>query len=107
MSVTFTAADQLGHAGALNLHNANAARVLDILGYSGHDLAGGQEEAELFLGRVLLAVAAEPRDEGRPWLREGCWQYGPRPAGRTQQALAELRVLAEGCRARGVRITWG
>ncbi|WP_331745478.1 hypothetical protein [Streptomyces virginiae] len=58
MSVTFFAdfTDE-----PVNMANANAARVLDVLGY---DELYGDADAEDFLGRVLVALA-KPGSCGR------------------------------------------
>lgn len=101
MSVTFTA-ELTGEP--INMNNANAARVLDTLGYA--ELSDS-EDAELFLGRVLLALAVDPEDAGRPAVTDGRFIDCGRPQGYTGARLQELCELAEYARARGLRVTWG
>ncbi|MEU9065216.1 hypothetical protein AB0D13_42010 [Streptomyces sp. NPDC048430] len=101
MSVTFTA--ELGDD-SVNMSNANAARVLAALGHS--ELCG-DEGADAFLGRVLLALAIEPEDCGRPSLTEGRYIDCGRPEGYTGKRLRELHALAECALRRGKRVTWG
>ncbi|MFJ4879885.1 hypothetical protein ACIP93_32425 [Streptomyces sp. NPDC088745] len=103
MSVTFFAdfTDE-----PVNMANANAARVLDVLGY-GYDELCGDAEAEDFLGRVLVALAVAPADAGRPATVDGNVIDCGRPAGYTQTRLEELRELAEDACARRLRVAWG
>ncbi|MFD9047753.1 hypothetical protein, partial [Streptomyces zaomyceticus] len=89
MSVTFFA----GFEGeSVNMANANAARVLDVLGF---DELCGEVGARDFLGRVLMALALEPEDAGRPSSVEGRVVDCGRPVGYVQARLEELRVLGE------------
>ncbi|MEU8708582.1 hypothetical protein [Streptomyces sp. NPDC048565] len=101
MSVTFTA--ELGDD-SVNMSNAKAARVLAALGYS--ELCG-DEGADAFLGRVLLALAIEPEDCGRPSLTEGRYIDCGRPEGYIQMRLLELHVLAEQAHRAGLHVAWG
>ncbi|NUK55483.1 hypothetical protein HRW14_35640 [Streptomyces lunaelactis] len=101
MSVTFTA--QLTGE-PVNMANSNAARVLDSLGYAE---PYGDEDARLFLGRVLLALALDPEDAGRPAVTDGRFIDCGRSQGYAQSRLNELRELAEYAQARGLRVTWG
>ncbi|MFB8442676.1 hypothetical protein ACFC7A_26860 [Streptomyces niveus] len=101
MSVTFSA-ELAGEA--VNMNNANAARVLGALGYA--ELSG-DEDAELFLGRVLLALALDPEDAGRPAITEGRFTDGGRRAGYTGERLLELCSLAEYAREHSKYVTWG
>ena len=92
----------------VNMHNANACRILALLGYKRMTgvtvLPGlgslpiaesGSTTAEDFEGRVLVALAIEPADEGRDWTQDDRMATGSRRAGRTEELLAELRRLAE------------
>ncbi|MEV6655021.1 hypothetical protein [Streptomyces sp. NPDC051219] len=98
MSVTFTA-ELAGEP--VNMANSNAARVLGTLGYA--ELYG-DKDAQLFLGRVLLALALDPEDAGRPAVTDGRFTDCGRSRGYTGARLYEL---AEYARARGLRVTWG
>ncbi|MGP4001573.1 hypothetical protein [Streptomyces sp. 8N706] len=101
MSVTFTA--ELTGA-PVNMANSNAARVLDTLGYAE---PYGDEDAQLFLDRVLLALALEPEDAGRPAVADGRFIDCGRSQGYVQSRLHELRELAEYAQAQSLRVTWG
>ncbi|GAA2107921.1 hypothetical protein [Streptomyces synnematoformans] len=101
MSVTFTAD---GHGEPVNMANANAAVVLDVLGLTE---SCGDEDPEQFLGRVLVAVAITPDDEGRPAETRGRFTDCGRPVGYLQRRLADLRGLAEHALRSGLRVTWG
>ncbi|WP_082921137.1 MULTISPECIES: hypothetical protein [unclassified Rhodococcus (in: high G+C Gram-positive bacteria)] len=91
----------------LNVSNANAATLLDVLGFSGE--CSGACSAEDFLGRVLTAEALSPQDAGVP-----AHQVGASPrvidcgrrAGYIQERLEELRVIAEWARAHDRRVQW-
>ncbi|GAA3381518.1 hypothetical protein GCM10020367_73080 [Streptomyces sannanensis] len=101
MSVTFTA-ELTGEP--VDMNNANAARVLGTLGYSE---PYGDEGAEIFLGCILLALALDPEDAGRPAVTDSRFTDCGRPQGYTGARLRELHHLAEFARARSLRITWG
>lgn len=91
---------------SVDMANANAAAVLDVLGLPVDDMAG-EEDAEAFLGRVLLALAVAPASAELPTFQEGNVVFGGRRAGYVQERLAQLRGLAETARALGLRVTWG
>ncbi|MEV0493636.1 MULTISPECIES: hypothetical protein [Streptomyces] len=101
MSVTFTA-ELTGEP--VDMANSNAARVLGALGYAE---PYGDEDARVFLGRVLLALALDPEDAGRPAVTDGRFVDCGRGEGYTQARLQELHRLAEDAQARGLRVTWG
>ncbi|MFE6714043.1 hypothetical protein [Streptomyces sp. NPDC057695] len=101
MSVTFFADAAVEE---VNMANANAARVLDVLGY---DELAGDAEADDFLGRVLVALALVPADTGRPPTAEGRFVDCGRRAGYVLERLEDLRVLAEEARASGLPVYWG
>lgn len=101
MSVTFAcehAPEQL----QINMCNANAFRVCEALGV---DLAAdgwcGDMPAEAFLGRVLLALAISPTDEGMPPTFAHTVRSGPRmieggwSPGYLQERLTQLHALGE------------
>jgi hypothetical protein len=112
--------------GEINLNQANAKRVLCALGYvTGAELAAdedaptvlgirftgldmyGQDAAESFLGRVLLALAVSPADEGMP-AHEVAHNVteGGRGAGYLQRVLADLHELAAYCATQGTDVAW-
>jgi hypothetical protein len=100
MSVTFSADDldwdsQL----AVNMSSSSAATVASTLGID-LDAEGwcGDMPAQDFLGRVLVALALSPLDEGMP-----CYEVpgtgarmiqGARRSGYLQERLAQLHELA-------------
>jgi hypothetical protein len=119
----------------VNLHNANAVRLLELLGLQcvedrpadaeafDSEPAGsvepsalavpllsvdayGQMDAHAFLGRVLIAEALTPADAGT----EGTWHgrhfTGGRSAGHLQRRFHDLRELSAWCAARGRRVSW-
>jgi len=111
MSVTFYTEDTISdYDNNPNLSNANAARVLELLGLRGdtQDELVGSDSAESFEGRVLLAQALTPADEGIPaheiagpgarWIECG------RPVGYLQQRFEQLLDFAQA--HRGETIHW-
>ena len=128
MSVTFSAAARTFHAEfgadvligveaaedlAVNMSNSNAVVVCATLGIDLQDWGWcGNLGAEDFLGRILLALAIEPADEGVPshettvpgqvrWIECG------RPEGYVQDRLGQLRELADWAAANGAEISFG
>lgn len=102
-------------APSLNVSNANARHLLDLLGFSSEsdqdgDLSGSTT-AEDFLGRVLLAQAVNPADAGVPVLEE-TGQGGMtlvkmgRRVGYSEDRLESLRELADFAVSRGRAIQW-
>jgi hypothetical protein len=107
MSITITA-DQNG-APQVNMHNGNAATVLDLLGIT-WDGDLGEATAEDFLGRVLLAQAlldVTTDDQGFPALDEGRWHSGGRRPGYLAGQLDDLHTLADWAARAGVAVVWG
>lgn len=133
MSVTFTAEGLLPGTDAdgewepnpleVNLANGNAVLVAAALGlqldadYPG-DLSGAID-AQDFLGRVLVALAISPADEGMPahellpgdagrlaWFGDATVIQGARHPGYLQERLEQLRALAEYAVARNVQVWW-
>lgn len=100
----------------INMANANATRVLEALGYLTDDQdLSGTDDAESFLGRVLIALAVAPVDEGVParelvtaeQLIGGGRQIDcGRPAGYLQTHLEHLHELAQEALAAGQAVTW-
>jgi hypothetical protein len=99
-----------GDAPEVNLANANARSILELLGYDRDDLCG-QADGETFLGRVLLALALAPADAGVP-AYESLGSNGARliDCGRSegyhQRVLGQLAELAEHAVATEHRIHW-
>lgn len=101
MSVTFSC-EEAPEALQINMSNTNACRVCEALGI---DLASddwvGDMPAEAFLGRVLLALAISPTDDGMPSYEHQPVGTGPtvieggRRPGYLQERLAQLHALGE------------
>jgi hypothetical protein len=127
MSVTFSAAKRTFHAAfgadvlmdvpaaedlSINMSNTNAHRISATLGI---DLEAegwaGSLSAEDFLGRVLLALAIEPADEGIPSHEVPTggvrWVECGRPAGYAQERLTQLHALAQWAVDHGAEIAFG
>lgn len=99
MSVTFYAAgspDDLD----VNMSNSNAARVCESLGISLDPDWCGDMPADDFMGRVLMALALSPADEGMPSYEHvtgpGTARMieGARRPGYLQERLTQLHALA-------------
>jgi hypothetical protein len=98
----------------VNMSNSNAARVCSTLGID-LDEEGwcGSMSADDFLGRVLIALAIEPADEGVPsheLPREPgkvLWIEAGRAPGYNQERLTQLRELADWAVANGAEIAFG
>lgn len=102
---------------AVNLSNDNADEMLNNLGIlvdtAFSERCAGSLSAEDFKGRVLMALALLPTDEGMPAYRiseegaEGAqmWQ-GARPAGYSQDKLNNLLEVAEYALAQGREVVW-
>jgi len=101
----------------VNVSNINAAELLDNLGILvGEDFSErclGSIAAEDLRGRVLMALALLPEDEGMPAHQAGNTMFGlqvwtaPRPAGHTQNVLHRLLDVAEFALAQGRDVDWG
>ncbi len=94
----------------LNVSNANAKLLLDVLGYAADIEAGeysGVADSEEFLGRILTALAVAPADAGAPWHRTTprFIECGRRP-GYLQEKLHALHEIALWCRDNRRRIQW-
>ena len=108
----------------VNMSNSNAAQVASTLGID-LDAEGwcGNMGAEDFLGRILVALALSPADEGMPsfqlapgdsagifgTVREGgpTFIQGARRPGYLQERLEQLRELADWALANGAEISFG
>jgi hypothetical protein len=97
----------------VDMHVGGAGSILSALGLKpaealdgGSDLIG-ECSAEDFLGRVLLALAEQPEDEGMPsYESHPRWNVGARPAGYMQRHLHELHALAQYCREQDMIVAW-
>ena len=95
----------------VNLSNLNASGLLDLLGVQvGEDFSErccGSMSADDLLGRVLIAQAINPADEGLPVYKMTGAEAGPsiwfggRSAGYFDERLAQVRELAEEVKALG------
>lgn len=100
--------DPDGPAPDVEANGANARLLLTALGLDsgeGQD-AWGQMAADLFLGRVLIALALAPEDPGAPWTQSGRHYDGGRSAGYLQRRLLDLHDLAQWCAAHGREVAW-
>lgn len=96
----------------VNVSNANAALLLDLLGLVDPTAWAGRVDGADFLGRVLLAQAIAPTDAGRPVVQApaaagGGWVIDcGRPAGYAQDRLAQLRSIAAAATAASSTVDW-
>lgn len=96
-------------------HNAGARDLLALLGYvpDAEEYAdmGGAEDAVLFTGRALLAVAlvdvASADEEGSPGFWEGATFHGGRSAGYLAERLEMLVELGMRAQEVGSQVVWG
>lgn len=96
--------------------NANARTLLNALGYGTDDSdrdpfacteeLSGSEDADSFLGRVLLALAVLPEDAGLPVVTTGRVHDCGRAPGYVQEKLNGLRTLAQWCQEHGRAVSW-
>jgi hypothetical protein len=109
MSVTFYAAgapDELD----INMSNSNAATICAALGFSLDPDWCGEMSALDFQGRVLMALAISPADEGMPsYEHQGAGARmieGARRPGYLQERLGQLHELAAWAVANNVAVVW-
>lgn len=123
MSVTFSAPgldpgiDADGHWEPhpleVNMSNRNAASVAASLGIELDPDWCGQMAPADFLGRVLMALAIAPADEGMPSHElprspgQARWIEGARPQGYLQERLGQLHALATWALGHDSPIIWG
>lgn len=96
----------------INMNNRNAALVSESLGIDLNTEGWcGSTTAEDFLGRVLMALAITPADEGMPSYEvpgTGARMIeGARNPGYVQERLGQLHTLALWAVENDAEITWG
>lgn len=111
MSVQFTLAERPDLDDPC-FHNAGAKDVLVLMGYAvDDDGMCGVEEAELFIGRALLASAlleqASADQVGWPGSWEGRVFHGGRSPGYLADRLSQLVELGLRARKEGAKVSWG
>lgn len=111
MSVTFTAQaapDDLD----VNMCNRNAAFVADALGITLDPDWCGEMEPGDFQGRVVLALALAPSDDGMPSYEhitapgQARMVEGSRHPGYLQERLGQLYELAAWAVSHGAQVWW-
>lgn len=115
MSVTFSAENMpeaLYDGLSINMNNRNAALVSDALGNLFDEFEWfGEMPASDFLGRVVMALAVAPKDEGMPSYEHtgpGARVIeGARSPGYLQERLVQLHTLAEWAVANNANVWWG
>lgn len=95
----------------VQMSNSNAVTLLSVLGLaSGEDFSDyctGAISAENLLGRILIAQAVNPADEGTDAFSEGNMVYCGRSEGYTEAKLSQLAEVAEYASQRCLTIQWG
>ena len=89
----------------VNMANGNARHVLDLLGLDTED-ACGSVTGEDMLGRVLMAQAVAPTDEGTPTYTDGIMTNIGRWAGYSESRLAEIESVARFAIERELEVQW-
>lgn len=119
MSVTFSAYVPGSVGGVcspeeldINMNIRNAATVCDALGIDLNELGwSGSMAAADFQGRVLMALAVAPVDEGMPSYEHpgpgATMIEGARSPGYLQERLGQLRELADWAVANNAEISFG
>jgi hypothetical protein len=98
---------------SVNMSNTNAYLLLSSLGFGDDAPAYGSVSADDFLGRVLMALAVAPQDEGIPSYQvtgngiSATYYEGGRSSGYIQHRLDQLRTVAEFARANNTDVSWG
>lgn len=101
----------------MNISNINARFMLEALGYDTQDLMGSAT-AEDFAGRVLMALAISPVDEGIPTHDDSTYDAngervgmqmisGGRSANYLQDHLEDLRTVSTWATENETTISWG
>lgn len=92
----------------VDVSNSNARVLLDTLGVAAGDELAGAEAGEVFLGRVLLALAVAPADAGVPAHASGAGNVVEcgRREGYVQERLLHLHAVAEAAARAGRDVIW-
>lgn len=93
------------NAPEVNLSNVNARHILGVLGYETEDLCGSATADDL-LGRILIAQAINPTDEGIPAVQEGNIVDCGRPEGYTDERLLILHDIVRAAEEHSARVLW-
>lgn len=92
----------------VSLNPANARTVMDVLGMEVDETGDncGSMNAEDFLGRILLASAINPSDEGTMAFGDEKMTFGSRPVGYMEARLNDLRTVADYAIAKNLEVVW-
>lgn len=95
--------------GSMNISNGNAVTILEALGLESNFESGlfGTVPAEDFLGRVLMAIAIAPEDEGRPTFQDHSITFCGTEPGYLQTRLAKLHEIALWAVENKTEVSWG
>lgn len=102
----------VAHIPTVNLANGNARELLMVLGLPMDDEGMcGREHGEVFLARVLMALAEDRVDDERPtWEDTGARGarviYCGRPAGYVNDTLQRLAEVARACYEANRYVVW-
>lgn len=106
MSITFHTGQTDGPG--VNMANANAAMLIELLGLPVEPI--GEEPAEDFLGRTLIAQAlldvTTDDEHGTPTVQDGWMTYCGQPPGYRAMRLAELQEVATWALTHQVPVLW-
>lgn len=95
----------------VQMSNSNAATLLEVLGLAeGEDFSDyctGSVDAIDFKGRILMAQALNPADEGTDTIALGNMVDCGRPFGYTDSKLSGLMEVAEFALANNLKVVWG
>lgn len=109
MSVTIYVRTDRTDRPEVNMSNVNARFVFDALGIVGDDVYCGTMSGDELLGRVLVAEALAPEDEGIPVhereARATFIDCGRAP-GYLQERLAQVHDIAEHAACEGLQVGW-
>lgn len=95
----------------VQMSNGNAITILDVLGIQVgeefSDRCSGSMSASDMRGRILMAQALNPTDEGSDTITVGNMVDFGRPEGYTDSKLSALIEVVEFAERNNVNITWG
>ena len=89
----------------VNMANTNARHLLDTLGLDAEDACGSITGADM-LGRILIAQAVAPADEGTASYTEGIMTHIGRSAGYTEDRLMDIELVARFAVERNLEVQW-